>query len=167
MRVQDSSRVVPFDVTADATGLTDRAGLGLVAETAKAIGATRALSEALKGARSWSLHDPGKVLRDVALTLADGGDALRHMKVIDRQPALFGLVASSATTCRTIKAVAENPQAMAGLAGARAAAREQAWRMGAAPPMVAVAWGRSSPEVAGAGAWLEQNVGVRGGGLGS
>jgi hypothetical protein len=30
----------------------------------------------------WSLHDPGKVLRDVARTLVDGGDALRHMKVI-------------------------------------------------------------------------------------
>ncbi len=152
MRVQDNSRVVPFEVTANGRGLTGRAGLSLVAETAKAIGATRALSKAVGRSRSWSLHDPGKVLRDVALTLADGGDALRHMKVIDGQPELFGSVASAATVCRTIKAVAEDAAAMAALAGARGAARERAWRMGAAPPMVAVAWGRASPEVAGVGA---------------
>ncbi len=152
MRVQDNSRVVPFEVTANAAGLTGRAGLALVAETAKAIGMTAALSRAVGRSRSWSLHDPGKVLRDVALTLADGGDALRHMKVIDGQSELFGSVASSATTCRTIKAVADDPSAMAGLARARAHARERAWRLGAAPPMVAVAWDRSSPEVAGPGA---------------
>lgn len=152
MRVQDNRRVVPFQVTAEASGLTGRAGLSLVAETAKAIGATAALSKAVGRSRSWSLHDPGKVLRDVALTLADGGDALRHMKVIDGQSELFGLVASSATTCRTIKAVAEDPAAMAALAEARADARERAWRLGAAPPMVAVSWGKASPEVAGTGA---------------
>ncbi|MGH3951989.1 MAG: IS1380 family transposase [Pseudonocardiaceae bacterium] len=147
--MQDNSRVVPFDVTANARGLTGRAGLSLVAETAKAIGMTSALSRALGTSRSWSLHDPGKVIRDVALTLADGGDALRHMAVIDRQPALFGLIASPATTCRTITAVAENAGAMDALAVARAGARERAWRLGAAPPSVAVAWGQASPEVAG------------------
>ena len=152
MRVQRNSRVVPYEVTANARGLTGRAGLSLVAETAKAIGASRALSRAARGARSWSLHDPGKVLRDVALTLADGGDALRHMKVIDGQPELFGTIASTATTCRTIIAVAQDPAAMEGLAGARAAAREQAWRMGGAPPAVKVAWGQASAVVAGEGA---------------
>jgi hypothetical protein len=130
LRVQHNSRVVPFDVTADARGLTGRAGLGLVAETSKAVGLSRGLSQALGGVRSWSLHDPGKVVRDVALTLADGGDALRHIAVIDRQPALFGLVASPATACRTVTAVAEDPDAMAGLAAARAAARDRAWRCG-------------------------------------
>jgi len=35
------------------------------------------LSEVVGGARSWVLHDPGKVLGDIALTLADGGDASR------------------------------------------------------------------------------------------
>ena len=152
VRVKDNSRVVGYEVTADATGLTGRAGLGLVAETAKAIGLTSGLSAAVGGARSWALHDPGKVLRDVALTLADGGDALRHMTVIDRQPVLFGTVASPATACRTIVAVAEDAEAMAGLAAARAAARERAWRAGAAPPSVKVAWGMASAEVAGDGA---------------
>ena len=56
------------------------------------------------------MHDPGKVLGDVALMLmlADGGDALRHMTVIDRQPVLFGTVASPATACRTITAVGDD-----------------------------------------------------------
>src|SRR5680860_14017 len=74
LRVQVNSRVVGFEVTADARALTGRAGLGLVAETAKAIGMVRALSQAVGRARSWVVHDPGKVLSDVALTLADGGD---------------------------------------------------------------------------------------------
>lgn len=152
LRVQDNSRVVPFDVTADARALTGRAGLGLVAETAKAIGMTRALSKAVAGARSWTVHDPGKVLRDVALTLADGGDALRHMAVIDNQPELFGAIASPATACRTITAVAEDPTAMAALAGARAVARQRAWRVGAAPPVVAAARGEMPYEVAGVAA---------------
>jgi hypothetical protein len=73
--LQDNSRVVPFEVTANARALTGCAGLGLVAETSKAIGMTRALSKAAAGARSWLVHDPGKVLRAVALTLAGGGDA--------------------------------------------------------------------------------------------
>ena len=51
---------------------------------------------------------------------------------------LFGTVASPATACRTFMAVADDAQAMAGLAGARAKARE---RVGAAPPAVKVAWG--------------------------
>ena len=88
----------------------------------------------------------------VALTLADGGDALRHMTVIDRQPVLFCTVASPATACRTIMAVADDAQAMAGFAGVRAKARERAWRVGAAPPAVKVAWGQCAAEVAGEGA---------------
>jgi hypothetical protein len=55
-----------------------------------------------------------RCLRDVALTLADGGDALRHMKVIDGQPELFGSIASPATVCRTIIAVAEDRGANGG-----------------------------------------------------
>lgn len=149
LRVQDNSRVVPFEVTATARALTGRAGLGLVAETSKAIGMTRALSKAVQGARSWTVHDPGKVLRDVALTLADGGDALRHMAVIDNQPELFGTIASPATACRTITAVAEDPAAMEALAVARAAARARAWRLGGAPPVVAAARGQVSYEDAG------------------
>jgi hypothetical protein len=33
-------------------------------------------------------------LRDLVVMLADGGDALRHMKVLDGQSELFGAVAA-------------------------------------------------------------------------
>ena len=49
VRVKEHSRVVGYEVTADATGLTGRARLGLVAATAKAIGLAAALLEAAGG----------------------------------------------------------------------------------------------------------------------
>lgn len=139
LQVQANSVSVPFDVTADGVGLTSRMGLGLAAETATAIGLTSALSKAVGATRSWALHDPGKVLRDIALMLADGGDALRHMMVMSGQQVLFGQIASPATACRTMKAVAENPRAMDALADARATTRARVWAAGGAPPAVAAA----------------------------
>ncbi|MGH8932012.1 MAG: hypothetical protein ACRDZO_15670, partial [Egibacteraceae bacterium] len=76
----------PFEVTADGRGMTGRAGLSLVAQLADRVGLTGHLRRTIGGCRSWRVHDPGKVVRDLALTLADGGDALRHMKVLDGQP---------------------------------------------------------------------------------
>lgn len=64
--------------------MTGRAGLALVAQTADRLGLTDALSQAVGGCRSWRDHDPGKVVCDIVLTLADGGDALRHMAVLDQ-----------------------------------------------------------------------------------
>lgn len=139
MRVQDSRRGGRFDVTTDGRGLTGRAGLGLAAEVADTIGLTGHLSAACSSSRSWTVHDPGKVLRDLVLTLADGGDALRHMAVLDGQPELFGEVASPATACRTVVAVADDEQARAGIVAARKAARSFVWATGGAPPVVAAA----------------------------
>ncbi|MGH3924610.1 MAG: hypothetical protein ACRDTT_17415, partial [Pseudonocardiaceae bacterium] len=50
------------------------------------VGLTDGLSPAVGGCRSWTEHDPGKVVRDVVLIWADGGDALRHLKVLEAQP---------------------------------------------------------------------------------
>jgi hypothetical protein len=40
-------------------------------------------------------HDPGAVLRDLAVMLADGGDCLSDLAVLGDQPGLFGPVAST------------------------------------------------------------------------
>jgi hypothetical protein len=128
----------PFTVTADGQGMTGRAGLALVAQTADRLGLTDALSDAVGDCRSWRDHDPGKVVRDIVLMLADGGDALRHMAVLD-QPNLFGPVASASTANRTIVALAENELIVEWLGAARLAAREHAWEIGGAPPVVAAA----------------------------
>ena len=139
MQVKDNSRPGRFDVTTDGRGVTGRAGLGLAAEVADTIGLTGALSAVTSHARSWAVHEPGKVLRDLVLTLADGGDALRHMAVLDGQSELFGVVASPATVCRTVVAVADDEQARGGIAAARRAARSFVWDHGGAPPVVAAA----------------------------
>jgi hypothetical protein len=40
-------------------------------------------------------HDAGRVLRDLAVLLADGGDCLSDLAVLREQPELFGPVAST------------------------------------------------------------------------
>jgi hypothetical protein len=139
LRVKRSKACGRFEVTADGRGTTGRTGTALLAEAADRLGLTAALSTAVGGCRSWLLHDPGKVVRDLVVTLADGGDALRHMAVLRGQPELFGEVASPATVNRTIVALAEDELVVEQLAHARLAARTTAWHAGAAPPVVAAA----------------------------
>jgi hypothetical protein len=119
--------------------MTGRSGTALLAETADRIGLTAGLSRSVGGCRSWVRHDPGKVVRDLVVTLADGGDALRHMAVLDGQPELFGDVASPATANRTIVALGNNELVIERLDTARRQARTRAWRAGAAPPVIAAA----------------------------
>lgn len=140
MQVHDNTAAARFVVTDQGRGMAGQSGLGLVAELADAIGLTAGLCEATGASRSWLVHHPGKVLRDVALTLVAGGDALRHMAVMAARPEVFGPVASAATACRTITAVAGDAHMAGAIAAARKLAREAAWQAGGAPPVVARAW---------------------------
>ncbi len=73
----------------------NHAGAALLAETADRLGLTRALSAGLAGLRQRrSAHDPGRVARDLAFILGDGGDALCDLRGLRDQGALFGPVAS-------------------------------------------------------------------------
>ncbi len=146
MKVKRSKACGRFEVTADGQGMTGRAGTALLGETADRIGLTTALKQAVGRCRSWSEHHPGKVVRDLVVMLADGGDALRHMKVLDGQAVLFGKVASPATVNRTIVALAADELVIERLADARRAARVRAWKAGAAPPAVAAAWRGERPD---------------------
>jgi hypothetical protein len=139
LRVKRSKACGRFEVTADGCGMTGRAGTALLAEAADRIGLSGALSRAVGGCRSWVEHDPGKVVGDLVVMLADGGDALRHLQVLAGQPVLFGKVASPATVNRTIVALGDDELVVERLADARAAARATVWQAGAAPPVVAAA----------------------------
>src|SRR5680860_908163 len=77
LQVNASRHRPRFDVTADGRGMTGRSGTALVAEVADTIGLTSNLERVVNGCRSWSDHAPGKVVRDLVVMLADGGDALR------------------------------------------------------------------------------------------
>ncbi len=147
MRVKGNSARPRFDVTADGRGMTGRAGTGLLAEVADTVGLTAALEEAVNGCRSWTDHAPGKVVRDLMLVLADGGDTLRHLKTLggDDQRLLFGAVASPATANRTVVALAEDELVVERLGAARKAARRRAWTLGGAPPVVAAALAGEAP----------------------
>jgi Transposase DDE domain group 1 len=128
-----------LEVSADGRGMTGRAGLGLLARTANRIGLTKALSDAVGGCRSWKDHDPGKVVRDIVLTLADGGDALRHLKVLTGQAELFGSVASASTANRTLVALGDDELVVERLVDARRQTRRRVWDAGGAPPVVTAA----------------------------
>ncbi len=132
MKVQRDGRSVT--VTADGDDQTvSHAGAALVGEVADHLGLTRALSGGLAGLRRrQGGHDPGRVVRDLAVMLADGGDALGDLRALRDQPGLFGPVASDATAWRVIDAVCEHG-ALDVLRAARARAREQAFRLGVRP----------------------------------
>ena len=109
--------------------LVSSAGGALLAETARVSGLERALSAELGPWRAErAVHDPGKVLLDVATAIALGGDCLADLAVVRAQPQLFGPVASDPTVSRLIATLAENvDDAVAALRTARAQARARVW----------------------------------------
>jgi hypothetical protein len=67
------------------------------------------------------------VLTDLAILLADGGQAITDLAVLRHQPGLFGRVASTATAWRVLDSVDES--VLDGLKLARAQARQRAWML--------------------------------------
>ena len=72
------------------------------------------------------MHDPGRVLADVAVMLADGGEAIGDLAVLRDQPEVFGAVASVPTAWRVLDSIDE--QLLGELRQARAG-RARAWLM--------------------------------------
>ncbi len=135
MQVERERSIESVQVVADAEGLTSRAGTALVAALADRVGLTAALAEALAGLRERrSRHDPGRVLRDLALMLADGGDCLADLRSLRDQETLFGEVASDATAWRVLAALDE--RRLEAIRQARAEARRRVWEQAGAPERV-------------------------------
>jgi Transposase DDE domain group 1 len=113
-------------VTADGRGVVSHVGARLLTDLADATGLAESVSEALRSLRQRaSGHDPGRIGLDVAVMLADGGQAIADLAVLRGQGELFGPVASASTVWRLLNAV--DDQALARLRAARARAREVAW----------------------------------------
>jgi hypothetical protein len=112
-----------------------RAGVALLREltedTGLADGWTDALLDTYKAGPV--VHDPGRVLADLAVVIADGGDALAHLATLRDQDKLFGTVASDATAWRCVERVDE--EHLARLQAVRSAVRERAWAAGAGPDL--------------------------------
>ena len=134
MRVMRDGRSFTVDVAPDGDGLVSHAGAALLAETADRVGLTRELSRALAGVRERrGKHDPGRVIRDLAVMLADGGDCLSDLRAVRDQEPLFGAVASDTTAFRLVDQIASDPTLLEALRVARARARERAWELGVRP----------------------------------
>jgi hypothetical protein len=78
-------------------------------------------------------HDPGRAIRDLAVTLAGGGECVSDLALVREQQALLGLVASDSTAFRTIDRIASDPVLMAAVRAAHARARERFWKLHGAP----------------------------------
>jgi hypothetical protein len=135
-------------VSADGRGVVSQAGSRLLAELADRSTLTAGLSMALaRLGRPRAVHDPGRVLVDLAVAVAAGAECISDIAVLADQPGLFGPVASDSTVWRLLAQLGA-PQ-LAAVAGARAAAREVAWAQRAetcgAPVPAARAAGRVLP----------------------
>jgi hypothetical protein len=80
LRVQATKPRARFDVTADGDGLVGHAGAVLLVELADRLGLPAALDRwAGRGQPGRVRHRSGKVLADLAVMLADGGDCLSDL----------------------------------------------------------------------------------------
>lgn len=138
MKVMRDGRRITVDVAADGDGLVSRAGTGLVAQVADKLGLSKALSVRLRALRQRRRgHDPGRVVRDLAVTLADGGECVSDLGAVRDQRALFGEVASDSTAFRVIDRVASE-RLVVDLRAAHARARERFWRLDGAPERLTI-----------------------------
>jgi hypothetical protein len=139
LKVQRDGRNVTVEVRSDGEGLVSHAGSALLAQIADKSGLTRALSVRLEGLKlRRSGHDPGRVVRDLAVMLADGGDCLADIGAMRDQDALFGAVASDSTAFRVVDRIASTPGLLEALAAAHARAREHVWKLVGAPERVTI-----------------------------
>ncbi len=119
-------------VTGDGRNVVAHVGSRLLCDLADELGVTAGLSVAMEPTkRRRRGHDRGRVLVDLAVMLAGGGETISDLAVLRDQPGLFGEVASLATAWRALDAI--DDAALARIAVARAAGRRQAWAAGADP----------------------------------
>jgi hypothetical protein len=113
------------------TAAIGQAGGVLLTRTVTATGLDRFLSSALAGWRKpLAIHDPGKIITDLALSLALGGDCLADLAVLRAEPGVYGRVASDPTVSRAIATLAADASAaLKAIDTARAAARQRAWQL--------------------------------------
>lgn len=109
-------------------GAVGQAGGVLLTKTITASGLDTALTAALT---PWhqplARHSPAKIVLDLAVMLALGGDCLADIAVLRSEPGIYGPVASDPTVSRMITRLAADPDVLTAIHAARAAARARVW----------------------------------------
>lgn len=118
-------------VDGNGKGVVSHAGGALLTETVRVAGLDRALTAALGPWRKpLAVHDPAKVVLDLAIAVALGGDCLADVALLRAEPTVFGPVASDATVSRTIARLAgQADKVLTAIAAARAVARARVWKL--------------------------------------
>ncbi len=130
--MKNSTRSYPrVHVDTARVGAVAQAGGVLLTRAAEVTSVTASLrAELSRWRKPRPTHDPGKVVCDLALSLALGGDCLADLALLRGEPGVYGHVASEATVSRTLTALAADPDAsVRAINRARAEARERAWAM--------------------------------------
>jgi Transposase DDE domain group 1 len=128
--VSESTSLYPsLSVDTTGTGVVSHAGAITLLRTAEKVGLGAALSAALgRWRKPLAIHDPGKVLLDLAVAVALGGDCLAGVALLREESGVFGSVASDPTVSRLFTTLAADaPAALRAINTARAAARNTAW----------------------------------------
>lgn len=126
------SGLYPRVSTDTASGqVVSQAGGVLLVETVRAAGLDVALRAGLAPwRRPLAVHDPAKIVCDLAVALGLGGDCLADVALLRAEPGVYGRVASDPTVSRTIDALAADASAvLAAIDASRAAARERVWEL--------------------------------------
>jgi hypothetical protein len=139
VKVMRDGRPVTVEVTSDGAGLVSHAGTALLAHVADKLGLTGALALRLAGLKQRRRgHDPGRVIRDLAVMLADGGECVSDLGAVRDQEALFGPVASDSTAFRVVDRIASEPGLLEAVRAAHARARERFWELHGAPERLTI-----------------------------
>lgn len=89
------------------SGVVSQTGAVLLAETVRKVGPDTAVSAApALWRKPRTVHDPGKVLLDIALATALGGDCLADVAILRAEPHVFGRVAPDPTVARLVDVLA-------------------------------------------------------------
>lgn len=116
-----------LSVTGDGTGVVAHAGSAGLRLLADRTGLTGAVSSALVRRSFTPCHDRGRVLVDVAVMLADGGEAIADIDVLRHQSQVLGPVASAPTVWRTLDEL--TPARLKRIDSARARVRRHVWSL--------------------------------------
>jgi len=135
--VQSTAWAKDLRVTADGTGVVSHVGAALLRMLADRAGLTDALSGALARRGRWPVHDRGRVLVDLAVMIADGGEAICDIDVLRHQREVFGAVASDSTVWRALDEVGAVQRRR--IAAARARVRARMWKLFGGPPQARAA----------------------------
>jgi len=123
--VKRTSWSTGLSVTGDGTGVVAHAGSVAVRLLADRTGLTGELSKALRRRSFVPVHDRGRVLVDVAVMLADGGEAIADIDVLRHQSSVLGAVASPPTVWRALDEL--TPVTLRRIETARARTRRHVW----------------------------------------